>query len=198
MFNWLTNLLTAATEKSVAAVNSAITPFEQPKLVEIKVVESGARHVPDDIVKQIEKFERMYRVDGKLVYPYHDMVGFPTIGIGHLLSRVKFEDLLKYLPITIDEAYTLHNSDLDKFANGISRLVTVPINDREFGALVSLAFNIGLGNFKASTLLRKLNRGDSKEEVAAEFLKWNKAQGQIVRGLSIRRALEAKIFLGQL
>ena len=99
--------------------------------------------------------------------------------------------------MTEDEAKELLNRDLDKFASGVVRLCKVPLSDDQFGALVSFSFNVGLGNLQASTLLRKLNRGDPLEEVADEFLKWNKAGGKVLRGLTNRRKAERNLFLGQ-
>ncbi len=179
-----------------ALIRSFYQPFAQVKEEPVRRVASGSRAVPDNIVDCIIKFERMHKIgkDG-LVYPYHDAIGLPTIGVGHLLSNIKGDDLTKYEPLTQEDARELLNRDLDKFANGVSRLVKVHLNDNEFGALVSLAFNIGLGNLKISSLLRKLNRGDSRNEVALEFLKWNKAAGRILRGLTIRRNAEMQIFL---
>lgn len=178
------------------AISALKEPFKQQPEATVPMTASGVRRVPDSIVTMLIKFEGMAKrgADG-LIYPYHDIVGFPTIGVGHLLSREKWEDLSKYPPITEAEAYALKYKDLDKFAVGVCSLVKCSINDNEFGALVMLAFNIGLGNLKNSTLLRKLNRGDSREEVGAEFLKWDKAQGQKIRGLTIRRTLEMKVFL---
>ena len=156
----------------------------------------SAREVCVEAVDMIVSFERMHRIgsDGR-VYPYHDMVGYPTIGIGHLLSKVKYEDLSKYDSMTLEEAHELHVEDLNKFATGVENLVTTDISDNEFGALVSLAFNIGLGNLKTSTLLRKLNAGMSKDEVSVEFPKWNRAGGAEVRGLTRRRLAEKELFL---
>lgn len=173
-------------------------PIKYPIPETVKISSTGARLVSESAIKFIIAFEGIARrgKDG-LIYPYHDVVGFPTIGIGHLLSREKWEDLTKYPPITLDQAMSLKRRDLDKFALGVSRLITVDLNDNEFGALVSLAFNIGLGNLQASTLRRKLNRGDSRDECALEFLKWDKAGGQKIRGLTRRRVAESKFFLGQ-
>lgn len=175
-----------------------VTPFPEEKPEFIKVAASGSRLVCEDAIKLIIAFEGIAKrgPDG-LIYPYHDVVGYPTIGIGHLLSREKWEDLSKYTPITLDQAYSIKMRDLDKFSVGVSRLITCTLNDNEFGALVSLAFNIGLGNLQASTLRRKLNRGDSRDECALEFLKWDKAGGQKIRGLTRRRVAEFKFFLGQ-
>lgn len=147
-------------------------------------------------VDMIVSFEKMHRIgtDGR-VYPYHDAVGYPTIGIGHLLSKVKFDPLAKYGSMTLAEAYELHHEDLNKFALGVCKLVTVVLSENEFGAIVSLAFNIGLGNLGSSTLIRKLNSGTSKIEIAAEFLKWDKAGGKVLAGLTRRRIAEQKLFL---
>jgi len=179
-------------------LSSVAAPFKSGAVpTPIERTKNGARLVSDPVVNMIIKFEKLHRVakDG-LVYPYHDMIGLPTIGVGHLLSMVKGEDLSKYPPITVDEAYALKRHDLDKFSIGIERqLPGVILNDNEFGALVSLSFNIGLGNFKASTLRKKLLRGDSRDEIALEFLKWDKAGGMKVRGLTIRRTNEMHLFL---
>lgn len=173
-------------------------PFPQSKPETVKLSSTGARLVSESAIKFIIAFEGIAKrgADGR-IYPYHDVVGFPTIGIGHLLSREKWEDLSKYPTITLEEAMALKMSDLDKFALGVSRLITADLNENEFGALVSLAFNIGLGNLQASTLRRKLNRDDSRDECALEFLKWDKAGGQKIRGLTRRRVAESKFFLGQ-
>lgn len=177
--------------------SSLSKPFEQAPVPEVKFSGTGARLVCDGAVKMIILFERLWRVgpDG-MIYPYHDMLGYPTIGIGHLLSKVKWENLSKYAMMTVEEAYALKRNDLDKFSRGVSRLITCDLTDNEFGALVSLAFNIGLGNLQASTLRRKLNRGDSKDDCALEFLKWDKAAGVKVRGLTRRRVAEMNFFLG--
>ncbi len=178
-------------------------PKEQlpaPAVVEIKetvaMTKTGHRLVNDVSVNLIKSFEGLHRVsiDG-LVYAYHDMIGYPTIGIGHLLSKNRWEDLSKYEPITVDEAYRLKRVDLDIFSSGVSRLITCPLTDNEFGALVSLAFNVGLGNLQASTLRKKLNRGDSKIDCADEFLKWDKAGGRKISGLTRRRVAEKDLFL---
>lgn len=147
-------------------------------------------------VDMVVAFEKMHRIgsDGR-VYPYHDAVGYPTIGVGHLLSKVKFEPLAKYGSMTLKEAQELHHEDLNKFAVGVCALVKVDLTDNEFGALVSLAFNIGLGNLGSSTLIKKLNAGAPRTEVAAEFLKWDKAGGKVLAGLTRRRIAERKLFL---
>lgn len=147
-------------------------------------------------VDMIVSFERMHRIgkDGR-VYPYHDAVGYPTIGIGHLLSKVKYESLEKYGSLTLKEAYDLHHSDLNKFALGVCNLVKISLTENQFGAIVSLAFNIGLGNLASSSLIRKINSGAPMADVANEFLKWDKAGSKVLAGLTRRRIAERKLFL---
>lgn len=110
-----------------------------------------------------------------------------TIGRGH--TRTAKPDMV----ITEEEADNLLASDLAMFENAISRLVTVPINDNEFSALVCFTFNVGVSNFEKSTLLKLLNRG-WYEQVPAQLMRWNKANGEVLGGLSRRRAAEAKLW----
>jgi lysozyme len=76
----------------------------------------------------------------------------------------------------------------------VSAAVTVPLNDNEFGALTSFTFNLGIGNLKSSTLLKKLNAGD-RAGAADEFGKWVNAGGKPLPGLVKRRAAERALFL---
>lgn len=87
------------------------------------------------------------------------------------------------------------DSDIAKFAAGVeAALGGAPTLPREFGAMVSLAYNIGTGAFASSTLLKKHKAGD-KAGAAAEFGKWNKQAGKVLNGLTKRRASEAALYL---
>jgi GH24 family phage-related lysozyme (muramidase) len=77
--------------------------------------------------------------------------------------------------------------------SAVMRLVSVDLNQNQFDALVSFAYNVGNGALEKSTLLKKLNAGDYPG-AQAEFMKWNKGGGKVLRGLSIRRAKEAALF----
>jgi hypothetical protein len=90
------------------------------------------------------------------------------------------------------EAY-LHGA-LEKFAAQIEKDITAPINENEFGAFVSLAYNIGPGAFRKSSALRHFNEGD-KAKAASALLLWNKAGGKVLKGLTRRREAERKLFL---
>lgn len=115
--------------------------------------------------------------------------GALTIGHGHTGPDVSIGQT-----ITAGEAERLLKADLGTAEGGVERAVTVKINDNEFAALVSLAFNIGLANFRKSTLLQKLNAED-REGAAQEFARWNKAGGKVLAGLTRRRAAERGLFL---
>lgn len=129
------------------------------------------------------------RFEGVRANPYFDIVGVKTIGYGHAclngevppdcISQSQAEELLK--------------SDLTKFEAGVSSLVKIPITQNQFDALVSFAFNLGLGNLKSSTLLKKLNANDIAG-AADEFHKWDLAGGKHVKGLLIRRLAEKELF----
>lgn len=81
--------------------------------------------------------------------------------------------------------------DLAKFATGVRKLVKDPATDNELGAMISLAYNVGLENFKNSTLLRKFNSGNHD---GSEFAKWVYANGKKMNGLINRRRAERKVF----
>ncbi|WP_173087743.1 lysozyme [Devosia sp. 1635] len=83
--------------------------------------------------------------------------------------------------------------DLTHAENAVARLVKVPLNDNQFGALASFVFNIGSEAFKNSTLLRKLNAGDYAA-VPSELARWNKNDGAVMAGLTKRRAAEAALW----
>lgn len=95
------------------------------------------------------------------------------------------------------EAEARLKADVARFAAGVARLIdAAPTTQGEFDAMTSLAFNIGLGNFGGSTLLRRHRAGD-KVAAAAEFAKWNKASGRVMSGLTRRREAEARLYRGQ-
>ncbi len=131
----------------------------------------------------------------ELIEPYHDPVGFPTIGYGHLLSRVKWENLSKYPPITKIEAAKLCREDLMKAMTTVANLCPAPLTVKQFAALTDFAFNVGGGNLQASTLRKKVVRGDH-EGAVQEFHRWVYAGGVKMRGLVRRRAMEATLYAG--
>lgn len=140
-------------------------------------------------------FEGLHRIgkDG-MIYPYHDPVGYPTIGYGHLLSRVRWEALSKYPAISKDEASALLRADIGKAARSVMRLIKSPLTENQFAALIDFTFNVGAGNLEISTLRRLVNRQEY-EAAAEQFSRWVYAAGVKLPGLVRRRAAERSLFL---
>ena len=134
--------------------------------------------------------------EGFSAKPYLCSAKVPTIGYGNTYLNGKKVTLLDK-PITELEAFEMFKAIADKFADKVSKLVTAPIDQAQFNALVSLTYNIGPANFQKSTLLKKVNFNHNDPSIRAEFLKWNKAGGQVLKGLTIRRKAEADIYFGE-
>ena len=96
--------------------------------------------------------------------------------------------------ITQQHADELLIKNLKGYENAVNKYVTYSINQNQFDALVSFAYNCGNGALKTSALLKKLNAGDV-QGAANEFLRWNKANGKVLNGLTRRREAERKLFL---
>lgn len=129
--------------------------------------------------------------EGLRLNAYDDGVGVWTIGYGTtVINGVKVK---KGDTCTLEQAKKYMASDLKKFEEAVNR-VQVPLNQNQFDALVSLTYNIGIGAFSSSTLLKKLNAGDYKG-AAAQFDVWVKAGGERMQGLVNRRAKEKVLFL---
>lgn len=139
-----------------------------------------------DLVKHFE---------GLYLQSYVDPVGILTIGYGHTGPDVK-----KGMTITEAEADALLKEDLEEHEDFVNDVVKVDINDDQKAALTSFAFNVGNGNLKASTLLRKLNDGDHAG-AADEFPRWVygtiNGQKKELKGLVRRRKAERALFLSQ-
>ncbi len=97
--------------------------------------------------------------------------------------------------ITEAQAEQMLTEDLVRFERIVERLVRVRVNQGQFDALVSFTYNVGEGNFTNSTLLRKLNAGDTAG-AAEQFARWVHASGKVLPGLVKRRAAERAMFLG--
>ena len=130
--------------------------------------------------------------------PYLDPVGIPTIGYGSTYyedgTRVKMGDP----SISKKRAEILFTYVLSETIINIKRYLKVKLTSNQFSAIVSLVYNIGIGNFSTSTLLRLLNKGNFSG-AADQFLVWNKARVngklKVLNGLTKRRAEERALFL---
>jgi len=129
--------------------------------------------------------------EGLELKAYDDGVGVWTIGYGTtIINGIKVK---KGDTCTVEQAKSYMAQDLKKFESAVDTSVKVTITQNQFDALVSLAYNIGTGAFKSSTLLKKLNAKDYKS-AAAQFDRWNRAGGKVMQGLINRRAKERKFF----
>jgi len=120
--------------------------------------------------------------------------GVWTIGYGHTGLRHNDGTVKRGRKVTLSEAEKLLKHDLRYFERAVDRLVKVPLNENQFGALVSFTFNVGEGALGRSTLLKKLNAGDYAG-AAKQFARWNRGGGRVLRGLTRRRAAEAALFM---
>lgn len=139
-------------------------------------------------------YKLIMQFEGLVLNPYLDSIGVPTIGYGSTYyengNKVKMTDP----PITKERAFQLFKHEADKFAVKVDALVKPELKQNQFNAVVSLAYNIGLGNFGKSTLLKKVNATPNDATISTEFARWNKAGGKVIAGLTNRRKLESKTY----
>ncbi len=116
-----------------------------------------------------------------------------TIGYGNTFyedgTPVKLGD-----KITKERADSLFELISDDFAKKVVPLVKSKLNENQFGAIVSFAYNAGIGNLQSSTLLKKVNNNPSDPDIRAQFDKWNRAGGKVLAGLTRRRKAEADLY----
>lgn len=139
--------------------------------------------------------------EGLRLEAYKDTAGIPTIGYGTIrypsAQRVKMGDRC-----TIKQAEEWLNYEVSHFEKDVSGLVKVPINQNQFDALVSFAYNVGsdidqdsipegLGD---STLLKLVNQNPNEPAIAAAFAKWNRSGGKVTKGLVKRRVMESQLY----
>lgn len=132
-------------------------------------------------------FALIKRFEGFSPKPYADVAGVPTIGYGHAIRPEE-----SYTTLTVQEATALLAVDVRRAQASVLRLIIVPLSDGQFDALVSFVFNLGSGRLQASTLRRKINRGESGVE--QQFMRWVYAGGIKRPGLINRRMAEAALY----
>ncbi len=144
-------------------------------------------------MRQISKqgLDLIRRFEGFSPVIYICPAGYATIGYGHLITEANKEQFLD--GVDQDEALELLRKDATVAERAVLRLITVPLTDSQFDALVSFTFNLGSGALQCSTLRRKVNRAEHAT-VPAEFMKWVWAGGRKLQGLVRRRKAEALIY----
>jgi lysozyme len=132
--------------------------------------------------------------EGFSAKPYLCPAKIPTIGFGNTYYPDGKRVTLLDKEITRIQAFEIFKSVADRFGSAVSKLVTSPLTQNQFNALVSIAYNIGTGNFSSSTLLKKVNKNHNDITIVLEFKKWNKVNKKEVAGLTKRRIYEANIY----
>ena len=156
-------------------------------------------NVSDRAIKMIKHHE------GVRQKPYRCPAKLWTIGVGHVLypeqGKMKIDDRDGFSlkpednrTFTMEEVDGILKSDLQRFERGVATYCPVALTQGQFDALVSFAFNVGLGTLQRSTLRQKVLRGDM-EGAAEEFLKYCMAGGKVLKGLQNRRKDEQALFL---
>ena len=159
--------------------------------------------VSPELIKLVKHHE------GFRTRPYQCPALIWSVGVGHVIDpahlAVKYEER-RNLPIpegwdrslTMDEVDAILAQDLARFERGVARYCPAAVNSQgQFDALVSFAFNVGLGNLQRSSIRMRYNRGDI-EGAADAFLMWTKAAGKVLPGLVKRRQDERAMFLARL
>jgi lysozyme len=137
-----------------------------------------------EFIKQVEGYSAT-------AYPDPATGGAPwTAGFGHT-KGVRYGD-----QTDMEQATRWLHEDVREALAAIQDGVRVPLEQNQIDALASFVFNVGVGNFMRSTLLRRINE-QKFEQAADEFLRWNRAGGKIMAGLTRRREAERRRFLGQ-
>lgn len=132
--------------------------------------------------------------EGVRLKSYKCPAGVYTIGVGHT-SAAGPPQVKAGMTITQAQANKILANDLGQYEDAINNSVKVPLTQNQFDALVSFVFNVGIGAFQKSTLLKKLNAGQY-DAVPGELMKWTKGGGKELPGLVRRRRAEAALWRG--
>jgi len=144
------------------------------------------RHITNEGLNLIKRFE------GLSTNTYICPAGYPTIGYGHVVKEHEIEQFKN--GITESQAKDLLRHDVQEAERAVLRLITVPLTENQFDALVSFTYNLGSGALQRSTLRWKVNR-EEHADAPAEFIKWVCAGGRKLEGLIKRREAEAELYL---
>jgi len=138
-----------------------------------------------DLIKRWEGFsDKMYLCQA----------GVPTYGYGST-RKLDGTPVKKGDRINLVDAEKLLIKETSEFAKGVTRLLGgVQLNENQFSALVSFAYNLGLGNLEKSTLLKIIKADPNSPLIQSQFLRWNKANGKVLNGLTNRRKEEANLY----
>jgi lysozyme len=149
----------------------------------MKITKIGSKGL--DLIKSFE---------GLRLKPYLCSAKVPTIGYGNTFYENKTKVTLKDSAITEQRAIELLLWSLRGFERHVDSYCVDTITQNQFDALVSFCYNVGPANLKSSTLLKKVNANPNDPTIRAEFLRWNRAGGRPLAGLTRRRTAEADLY----
>ena len=142
-------------------------------------------------------YDLIKRFEGFSDRPYKCPAGISTIGYGNTYypngTKVKITDK----QITREYANQILAHIADEFAEDVLKLVKSKITVNQLNALTSFAYNVGVANLAKSTLLKLVNINPNDGNIAKEFLKWNKAGGKVLNGLTNRRIAESALYFSK-
>jgi lysozyme len=141
-----------------------------------------------------EGYDLIKLFEGLILKPYLCSAKVPTIGYGSTFYENNKKVLMSDPPITKQRAEELLQISADRFARKVINLVKKPITQNQLNALTSFAYNLGSGALASSTLLKKVNVNPNDLTIRNEFLRWNKANGVALKGLTNRRIKEADLY----
>jgi len=163
-----------------------LTPYMKLLWPNYNPVKLDATTISSSGVEFISTFE------GLRLSPYTDSAGKWTIGYGSIYDLSGKRVTAKTPPITLQNALQLLQKSILGVCTFMNKNIKVPLTQNQYDAICSLTYNIGVGNFQKSNLLKNLN---AKKPVSADnFTSWNKAGGKVIKGLVRRRADEWKLF----
>lgn len=141
-----------------------------------------------------EGYKLITKHEGLVLKPYLCPAKVPTIGYGNTYYEDGTKVTLLDKQITQERAFEMFKEIADRFAKAVSQSVTSNVNQNQFNALVSFAYNVGVANFKKSTLLKLVNANPNNPQIKNEFMKWTKANGIVLGGLVKRRNDESSVY----
>jgi len=126
-------------------------------------------------------YKALHEREGLRLKPYLDTRGIPTIAIGNTYYSDGRKVTMQDKALTLQQAQELGKITADKFASEVDKLVKSNVNQNQFNALVSLAYNIGINGFKDSTVLRLVNANPDNGKIQDAFMMWTKNKELIGR-----------------
>ena len=139
-------------------------------------------------------YDLIKRFEGYSDRPYKCPAGIPTIGYGNTYYPNGVKVKLTDKQITKEYANEMLAFVADNFAKDVLKVVKSNITVNQLNALTSFAYNLGMTNFRNSSLLKLVNNNPNDANIAKEFLKWNKANGKVLNGLTNRRIAESALY----